>query len=239
MKAVFLAAGEGSRMQPLSFHVPKPLVKIAGKSLLERNIENLPQDIDEIILVVGYLKEQLINYFGEIFNGMPVRYVVQKKMLGTGHALSLASQFLKDDFLVMMADDIYGREDIESVMKTKESAMLVKTVRSKFQGGRIILDEKGLIKDIKEGIHSEGGLLNAALYKLRPEFFNYPLVPIKDGKEYGLPQQLVNFSKEYSVKAVESKAWRQISSIDDAIRAEREIIKKEGKNFKSKLKHFK
>ncbi len=239
MQAVFLVAGDGTRMRPLTYHIPKPLVKIAGKTLLEHNIDKLPDEVDEIILVVGSLKEQIINYFGELFNGRKVRYVEQKKMLGTGHALSLASKYLNSDFLVMMGDDLYDRNDILKVSKWQGSALLVKRIRSKFQGGKIEVNEQGEILSIKEGIHPKGGYINAALYKLNKSFFDYPLVAIKGGREYGLPQQLVLYAKDYPTKVFKSDNWKQISDIKDALRAEKDILKKKKITCKSSLKYFK
>lgn len=57
MQVVFLAAGEGTRMRPLTYHVPKPMVRAGGKNLLEHNIDALPDTVDEIVIVVGYLAE--------------------------------------------------------------------------------------------------------------------------------------------------------------------------------------
>ena len=126
MKIVILAGGEGERMRPLTFHVPKPLIKIAGKTLIEHNLDNLPFKPTEIIFIVGYLKEQIINYFGSVYKGTPVRYIPQRKPLGTGHAISIASQFLGSDFLVLMGDDIYGKDDLSAISKIEGSAILLK-----------------------------------------------------------------------------------------------------------------
>ncbi len=103
MQAIILAAGEGTRMYPLTRHVPKPLVRVNGKggvrkSLVEHNIDLLPEEVTELIFVVGYLKEQIINYFGDEFNGRKVIYVDQKKPLGTGHAISLVHKHIKSLF---------------------------------------------------------------------------------------------------------------------------------------------
>ena len=65
MQAVILAAGHGTRLRPLTYQMPKPLIKVADKCLIEHNIFNLPSEISELIIVIGYLGEQIQNYFGE------------------------------------------------------------------------------------------------------------------------------------------------------------------------------
>ena len=113
MQAVLLAAGQGEKLRPITYDVPKPMIRIAGKNLIEHNIDQLPNEIDELIIVVGHLAPQIINHFGNEYKGKKITYVKQKKLLGTGHALSICKQHLKDRFLVMMSDDIYDRKDIE------------------------------------------------------------------------------------------------------------------------------
>jgi len=63
MKAIILASGRGTRMKPLTDTTPKPLIKIAGKPIIEHNIEKIHKQVDEIILVVKYLSEQFKTYF--------------------------------------------------------------------------------------------------------------------------------------------------------------------------------
>jgi len=240
MKAVILAAGEGTRMRPLTYHVPKPMARIAGKNLLEHNIDKLPQEIDEIIIIVGYLKEQIINHFGSIYKGRKIRYIEQKKPLGTGHALSLVPRaLLSGEFVVFMGDDLYGEDDFKRIVKLKNNAMLVRKVRGSFSGGRIVLDATGNLSHIKEGKHNKGGLVNAALYKLNTDFLSYPLVRISsNSNEYGLPQGLAEYAKSNPTQILESQNWRQISDIDDLKRVEKELLKSLGKDNKSFLSFF-
>ena len=221
MQAVILAAGLGTRLRPLTYHVPKPMLRIAGKNLIEHNIERLPKEVDEIILVVGYLKEQLINHFGKEFAGRNIKYVEQKKMLGTGHALSLCRDILRDRFLVLMGDDIYGRDDIVRCVKHK-NAMLTQEIKGKFSGGRIDLTSDGCLRDIVEGKHSKAkSLVNTGLYVLDPVFFSYPLVKVQDKEEYGLPQTLVKMAKDYPIKIEKADFWLQISDLEGLKRAEK------------------
>src|SRR3989344_2043782 len=74
MKAVILAAGEGVRMRPLTLDMPKPLLKIAGKSFIDRIFENFPDEITEVVLVVMYLADKIKEHCGESFHGRRIHY---------------------------------------------------------------------------------------------------------------------------------------------------------------------
>ncbi|MEA2088534.1 MAG: nucleotidyltransferase family protein [Patescibacteria group bacterium] len=221
MQAVILAAGLGTRLQPLTFHIPKPMIRIVGKNLIEHNIYKLPKEVDELIFVVNYLAEQIINHFGNEFEGRKIKYVKQKRLLGTGHALSLCKDLLDKKFLVMMADDIYSKEDIEKCLNHKRS-ILTKEVCGKFIGGRIKLDSLGKLENIVEGIHNKKkSLANVGLYVLTNEFFKYDLVKLKDKKEYGLPQTLVQMAHYYPIEIEKASFWMQINNLDSLKRVEK------------------
>ncbi len=221
MQAVILAAGKGIRLRPITYDIPKPMIRIAGKNLIEHNIRELPDEIDELIIVVGYLAPQIINHFGREFEGKKIRYIKQKKLLGTGHALQLCKNILGERFLVMMGDDIYSRQDIKKCLE-HERCMLAKEVRGKFVGGRIMLDSSGHIKDIVEGTHNKSkSLVNVNIFVLTNKFFNYNLVQIPDRKEYGLPQTIVKMARDWPVKIEKASFWLQISDMAGLKRAEK------------------
>ena len=240
MQVVILAAGFGTRMRPLPHHVPKPMIKIAGKTLVEHNINNLPlEKISEIIIVVGYLKEQIINYFGKRYKGVPISYVEQKKPLGTGHAIKVASQKIRTEkFVVFMGDDLYSREDLEFFVNSDDLLLGVKEVKSKFKGGKITFDKEGHFTSIKEGVHKNGGMINAALYKIDKDYLD--LEPVKiDGKdEYGLPQTLVEYAKTKNIKMKKLHNWRQNSDLKDLIKTEKYLLKTLDKENQSALKEY-
>ncbi|SRR6056297_653810 len=211
MKAVILAAGRGVRLRPLTYHVPKPLIRVDGKALMEYNMEKLPSEITEVILVVNYLKEQIMNYFGEEFLGKKIRYVVQKEMLGTGHAVKICREHLEDKFLVLMGDDIYDSEDIKKCLK-RDNCILAKNIRGKFEGGRIKVNREGFLQDIIEGVHKrKSSLANTGLCVVDKKFFDYDPVSLPGKKEYGLPQTLVRLAQDYPVEIEKANFWHQIN----------------------------
>ncbi|WP_340819081.1 sugar phosphate nucleotidyltransferase [Methanolobus sp. WCC4] len=110
MKVIIPAAGTGTRLFPHTYTKPKPMVYIAGKPIighiLDRMIDLEPE---EIILIVGYHKEQLISYTKEHYEGIfNIRYVNQENRLGLGHSVYITREYVKDtDIMIALGDMIF------------------------------------------------------------------------------------------------------------------------------------
>lgn len=127
---VILAAGKGTRLTPLNITYPKPLIPICNKTIMEYQIELMrSQGIKEIIIVVGHLKETIINYFkqGKDF-GVKITYVEQESMLGIAHAVSRLEKYITTPFLLFLGDIFFVPKNFsqlfDSFRKTKASAVL-------------------------------------------------------------------------------------------------------------------
>ena len=221
MQAVILAAGLGTRMRPLTNTVAKPLVKIAGRPLLEYTFDTLPDGVDEVVVVIGYLGEQIKAYLGENFRGRRIKYVVQERLDGTAKALWEAKPLLNGKFVVLMADDIYAKVDIENCLRYEQAMLVMKSERAG-PGGNVMLNEKGELREVVEGNeHPAGSLISTNVFVLGPEFFNYsPTRKAPDSPEYGLPQTVVKLSKDHPVTAVEATRWLKITTSEDLKLAE-------------------
>lgn len=109
MQAVALAAGEGTRLGPLTDGVPKPLVELDGRPLLAYVLDRLVElDPEAVVVVVGYRGEQVIERFGESYRGVPLTYAWQDERRGMAHALLCAREHLDGDFAVMDGDCVVG-----------------------------------------------------------------------------------------------------------------------------------
>ena len=222
MKAVILAAGLGTRMGKLTEDTPKPLLKIGGKTLLEHKLHYLPDEVDEVIIVVGYLKDKIKALLGEEHSGRKISYVEQGELLGTGHALSLCKDALSGKFLVLNGDDLYAKEDLLELTKNG-LALLVWEIPQDEPGRKVAdvrMDEFGTLLDIVEGQPAEKGILfNTGAYFLDENYFNYPLQPAGPGrKEFGLPQTMLQMLKDrYEIKIVRATWWKPVTSPEDLI----------------------
>ena len=118
MQAVVLAAGEGQRLRPFTANKPKVMIKVANKPILEFVIEALREvGILDVIIVVGYKKSRIIDYFENGSKwGVKIEYAIQHQQLGTAHALKQAEKYIKDDkFLVLAGDNIIDPETIKRI----------------------------------------------------------------------------------------------------------------------------
>src|SRR4030043_23266 len=99
--SVILAAGEGRRLRPFTETMPKVMLPVVNKPILEYVLDAVKNSgIDDIILVVGYKKEVIMEYFND-YEQAKITYVVQDKQLGTAHALLQAKQYIKEPFIVL------------------------------------------------------------------------------------------------------------------------------------------
>lgn len=221
MQAVILVAGEGRRLRPLTEDTPKPMVLVGDVPILEYTLSILPESIDEIILAVGYKKEKIIDYFGDEFNGIPIRYVEQKNRLGTAHALALAKDILGEEpFLFLFGDDLYHQDDLVSLVGVGQPAILVKRSDHPERFGVCLVDERGNLKEILEkDPNPPSDLVNIGAYILSSEIFNIPAAKDDRGEEL-LPLQIANWAKTRPIKVVEAKFWHPIVYPEDVEAAE-------------------
>ena len=170
-----LAAGEGQRLRPFTVTKPKARLSIAGKPILQYVVEALAQNgIRQIVMVVGYKREQVFDYMGagEQF-GVDIVYITQERQLGTAHALAQAKDAIEDEFLVLPGDNLIGADTIAQFITVEPNAMLVKKVADTTRYG-VVTTEDGMVKDIVEK-HKEakGNVINTGIYAFSREVFNF------------------------------------------------------------------
>jgi len=211
MKAVILAAGKGARLHPLTLTTPKPMLPLLGKPLLEHIIDDLPEIIDELIIVIGYKGEQIQKHFGTKFKHRSVSYIEQKEQLGTGHAALLAKPFLQEGerFLFMYADDLHHPQSIEKALDF-EISMLVKEVEDPRPFGTVITDENGLVMEMEEKPEKpKSNLVNIGIYILDTRIFDFKPPLTKKG-EYYLTDMIAEFAQKNPVQTIVTKFWHPI-----------------------------
>lgn len=133
MKAVVLAAGEGTRLRPLTEDKPKGMVEVNGQPILSHCFDELVElDVDELIVVVGYLKERIIDHYGDEYRGVPITYSHQREQKGLAHALLKVEEHIDDDFMLMLGDNIFDANLQDVVRRQREdradAAFLVEEV---------------------------------------------------------------------------------------------------------------
>lgn len=241
MIVVILAAGYGKRMSDLTENTPKPLLKKDGKNLLDYKLEALPEETSEIVIVVGYRGEEIIQRYGYAYNkdiddrtygisSIPITYVWQKEMLGTAHALWEAKDILKEgaendldedpelnlnSFMVLMGDDIYDERDLHELAKHR-FAVLVQRPTHPTPGGRCEIDTDSKlvsITDEKEVTSNDFIYTGACILPL--SIFNEEMVQIPGRTEYGLPQTFMQRAGKEKIEIVYSEKWKSVTNPED------------------------
>lgn len=147
MKAFILAAGKGKRLKPITNNIPKPLIKIKGKPLLEWSLIKLRSaGVKEIVINLHYLGDQIVDYFG---NGkkldLKINYSFEKRLLGTGGALIQGKNFLNDSPFLLISGDLWTdypfKRLLSKDLKNKAHLVLIKK-NDKNIGDFNLLDSK-------------------------------------------------------------------------------------------------
>ncbi len=220
MTAVILAAGLGTRMGDLTQNTPKALLKSGGTPLIEHKLRNLPEAVDEVVIVIGHLGDRIRAAVSGEYQGKRIIYVEQKELKGTGDALFLCEPVLKDRFLVLMGDDLYKKEDLEEVVKYPLSILVweLPEIGGGARWAEVVCGERGELVDILEKQPARKGMLvNAGAHSLDKRIFKYPLQLAGNGTdELGLPQTIMYMAKSgEDVRIVKAGWWKNITEPAD------------------------
>ena len=221
MQCVIVCAGKGTRMSPLTDTCPKPLIRVCGKSILEHIVEALPEEIDELVLIVGYLKEQIIEHCGETYLGKRVVYREQQNHAGgTGDALLCARDVLKGKFLFMYGDDIHGSETLAQAVQS-DYAILSAHSATPERYGVLVPNEDGTLRAILEKPKDPpSNLINIGGFVIDESIFEYA-VPVSASGELYVTDMLTQFSKHHPVLIFEQSLWIPIGYPEDIEKAEK------------------
>lgn len=188
MKAVILAGGKGTRLGNLTQEIPKPMIKIGDKPVLEHQIECLKKsNITEIIMIIGHLGSRIIDYFGNGSSfGVSIEYIKETTPLGTAGALYYLKDLIEDDFLLLYGDimlNIDFKRFIEFHKTRKSLATLYVHPNSHpYDSDLIILDDDNKVIgiDFKNSDRNYyKNCVNAGVYVVNKKLLDYIKSPIK------------------------------------------------------------
>jgi len=230
MKAVILAGGVGTRMRPLTYVIPKPLLPIGGKPLLEHTIRYLKEyGIKEVVVCVAYLKNYIKDYFkdGESL-GVEICYAEADMPLGTAGQLKTAEKHVSGTFLAMNGD-IVSSLNIHNLIEFHEKmgglgTIALKTFEIKVPYGHIKLDSNSRITKFEEKPKVSFSA-NAGIYIFEPKIFKY--IP---------PNKVMSLETEVFPKLIdkgeqlngyyEDAYWADVGTITDFERVDKELLSK-------------
>lgn len=200
MKAVILCAGRGERLQPLTNTIPKPMIPIGDRPLLEYIVSHCKKHgILDIAINTSYLPKQIQDYFGNGKKlGVNIKYSFEEQLQGTSGALNNFRDFLDEPFFVMHGDNLTDM-NLTAMKKNHDemgvtASMLVyrpTEVDLKMGPGYVILDDKGIIIEMIEkpnpeqririeSIPLENRAINSGVYYFNKEVMNYIPTGISD-----------------------------------------------------------
>ncbi len=223
MKAFILAAGAGTRLRPLTYECPKPMIPMLNKPVIEHTINNLKKhNINSIVMNLHTLPKMITDYFGDgkKFN-IDINYSYEQTLLGTAGGLKKCKKYFDKGTFVVMSGDGLTDIDLTSAIafhKKKKSVatMVLKSIETKFAYGITLTDRFNRIVNFVEkptwgSVFSD--TVNTGIYIFEPEVFKY------------IPDGFYDFGKDLWPKLLKLKKpiyaytmneyWTDIGNIDE------------------------
>lgn len=224
MKVVILAGGLGTRLRPLTYVIPKPLLPVGERSVLEISINKLKEfDFDEIFIATNYKSHLFESYFGDGSNfGVKITYSKEKGSLGTAGPLRLLKDKLKEPFLVIYGDiltslnfkklmDFHIKNKADLTLVTKETYLPMRY--------GIVESEGNIVKDIEEKPDIKAQI-NAGIYFLNPNVVEE--IPDSKFNMTDLAKKLIKHGKKV-MKYQLDDYWLDIGQMQDYEKAQEDF----------------
>lgn len=168
MKIIVPLAGKGTRLLPLTRRVPKPLVKVAGRPVMDYVMDTVKGfDVEELIVITGHLKEDVERYIRSHYP-IPPRFIEQKTLDGTAGAIDLARPYVDQDVLIIFVDTLFDAD--LSIIRTTDADGIIwaKEVEDYQRFGVVVTDDRGYMQRIVEKPDTPiSKLANIGLYYIR------------------------------------------------------------------------
>jgi UDP-N-acetylglucosamine diphosphorylase/glucosamine-1-phosphate N-acetyltransferase len=229
--AVVLAAGEGTRLRPLTRNRPKPMLPAATRPILEHVLDALVDaGMTRLVLVVGYRRRRVQEYFGPDYRNVPIEYVEQSKQLGSGHALFQAREAVAGPALVVNGDHLVEaaavREVADAFTATDAAATVGVIERDDPRGYGAVTLADGSLAEITENPGTDDyRLINAGIYAFDETIFErIGATPRTDG-ELALTDTLTRLVERQRVDAVRvSGLWVDATYPWDLLAVTRSVL---------------
>ncbi len=243
MQAIILAAGFGKRLRPKTDVIPKSLVEVCGKPLIFNALDILAsRKIEKTVIVVGHMKEKIIEAVGESYRGMKIEYVDNSIYETTNNVYSfyLSKGCVSDDALLLECDLFYRGELIDKIIHSEgECSVMVSPYDSETMDGTVVFADGGqratslvVKKQQGEGFDYSNALKTVNIYKFSKEFLLnkfYPAVEsyvktqdLNSYYEFVLGS-LVGGDNDVRVLCVSADEWAEIDSVSDLEAAEKKF----------------
>ncbi|XVH32258.1 UTP--glucose-1-phosphate uridylyltransferase AglF [Haloferacaceae archaeon DSL9] len=234
MQAVVLAGGKGTRLRPLTDDKPKGMVEIDDRPILTHCFDQLIEmGADELVVVVGYMKEVIIQHYGDEYEDVPITYTHQREQKGLAHALLTVEEHIDGDFMLMLGDNIFNANLRDVVRRQREdradAAFLVEEVPWE-EAGRYGVCETNAYGEITDVIEKPdeptSNLVMTGFYTFSPAIFHAcKLVQPSNRGEYEISEAIdLLIRSGRTIDAIRLDGWRiDVGYPDDRDEAEERL----------------
>ncbi len=235
MQVIIPLAGKGTRLRPHTHLVPKPLIKVAGRPVMDWVMDKLVDlDVSELIFITGHLKEQVEAYVREHYK-YPARFVEQKVQDGTAGAINLARPFVKEPVLIIFVDTVFDA-DLSAVKTSRDAGIIwAKEVEDYQRFGVVVTDAEGYMTRIVEKPSTPiSKLANIGLYYIRDHEalwrgIDHTLAAPKNKGEYFLTdafQHMIDHGRR--IRTAEVGGWYECGAMNTTLETNAILLARQG-----------
>jgi UDP-N-acetylglucosamine diphosphorylase/glucosamine-1-phosphate N-acetyltransferase len=210
MQTVLLAAGQGTRMRPLTESVPKPMLPVGDRPLVAHTATAAVEaGATELVVVVGYEADAIRDFFGDQYRGVPVTFARQDEQRGTADALRAARDYLDGQFAVLNGDNLYRETDIEALFDAGPAVGAIR-VDTPENYGVLSTDGTTVTDIVEKPADPPSTLANAGAYVFPAQAREWLDVTASERGEYEITDVVGRAIRESSVSAVELDRWLDV-----------------------------